>query len=105
RRREPSKSQPSHFGRLGDPEVDDPERAIAANHNVLRLKIAMHNLVFMHMSKRITNVAGNPDGLGQEPGTRLSQQRAERFTLKELRNNILAALSRDFDKFQDVWVI
>ena len=76
RRGEPGKGQPAHLGRLGDPEVYDPEGSITTDHDVLRLKIAMHNLVFVHMSERTTNVAGDSNSIRQEPGTRLTQQRA-----------------------------
>src|SRR6516164_10648754 len=56
-RAEASKGNPTHLGGFGNAEVHDPQRAVVADHDVLGLKVAMHDLTLVHVNECAADLA------------------------------------------------
>ena len=95
-RRKARKRQPTQPRRLGDAEVHDAQRAVVAEHHVLRLQVAVDHVLLVHVVQRVAQPAGDLEGVGdRQSAPRCASDCRKRLALQKLHRHVGPALLCD----------
>jgi hypothetical protein len=106
RRGEAGEGEAARLVDAGDAEVEQPQAAVAADHDVLRLQVAVGDAVLVQVVQRIADAAGVAHGLGFGKRLLAFEDPGERLAVEKLHHQVGPALGRvHLDNLEDARVV